>query len=314
MFRLPPAGSTWGAGKTGQMADGLFQMLQDTWKQDSPHRLRNISNYQWGLRVRGFTKGVDWTLQYFDAIDFLPVGIPNRVNQQVSAYFLLNGNVDESVRSRVWQYKRTRYLGATAQYFEELFIQGVVSFELSYQIGKHYNTTNIDGDTITIPAFKYKGKTYGPFESDLKSLSTGDVQKDGIGYGLSIDRPIMWPWLAQYNENRVIDFSVQVFQDWILGHQRNLALQPGRGAGDRSTTAFTALFMTHWYHDEFLVVYKTLYDTSGTGYNIAAVNYAPGRHWRYEIGCMFFYSLVNHAQEPNSFDKDSLYFRLKYEW
>jgi hypothetical protein len=116
----------------------------------------------------------------------------------------------------------------------------------------------------------------------------------------------------QYNDNRTLSINFQVFQDWILGHEHDLSISQ-RGRGDRNSTVLTCMLMTDFFHQELTTVWKSLYDTSGTGYNVLAFGYGPGDHWRYEIGSAFFYSYVR-VQEPAYFDKDMFYFRLKYEW
>jgi hypothetical protein len=299
LMRLPVEGTNWGSGLWNErfpssIANKWFTWLQDNWKHDAPHRLRNIKYYQWGMRVRGAIKGVDWTLQYFDAVDFIPVGIPDRVNAQAAQHF--TGKGDERLFDKIFDYRRTKYLGGSFQWYEEYLVKGIVRGEVSYQIGKHYNT-------------------YDP-ASGIDMVITGIEHKDAVGYGFAIDRAILWPWLMKYNDARKLDLTFQVFQDWILKHERDLVIS-GRGKGDRNTTSLTIQLMTYWFKQELTTVWKSLYDTSGYGYNVLSVVYGPGQHWRYEAGSMFFYSYTSwhpSSREFNSVDKDCFYFRLKYQW
>ena len=318
MMRIPPSGTNWGAGLLNpdnprSIANGLFPMFLDEWKDDAPSR-RSISDYQWGIRIRGIIKRVDWTLQYFDAVDFLPTGIPNRVNQQTFAYFLSGGDIGNTkVADRIWSYKRTKYVGGILRWLEEEYFKGVIRAEVGYQIGKHYNTVNLRGKDVYVPPFSAGGLNWPGGYSDQTSLVTGVVKRDAFGFGLAFDRPIQWPWLMKYNDGRVLSVTFQFFEDWILRHSRDLSIS-GRGRGDRNVTGFSLQLQTTWFHQELTTTSTSFYDASGTGYNGIDFTYAPGDHWRYQTGFLFFYSFTQWDQEANSYDKDMFYFRVKYEW
>ena len=318
MTRLPPSGTNWGSGLLNKdapssVATWLFPMMQDQWKDDAPSR-RSINNYQWGFKLRGLTKDVDWTIQYFDAVDSSPVGKPTAANQQVFAYFLHGPSPHiPKVADRVWEYKRTKYVGATLQWPENIYLKGVIRGELCYQIGKHYNTLNIKGKPVYVPAFTADGLTWAGDFATQTSLITGIVESDAFGYGLAIDRPVLWPWLMQYNDHRKLDITFQVFQDWILDHSRDLKVS-NRGIGDRCSTAVSLSVSTMWFNQAVNTNWKSLYYDSGTGYNVFDVLYMPGDHWRFTVGAFFAYSFTSWTQEPASYDKDMFYFRIKYEW
>ena len=328
LFRLPPEGTNWGPGVLNSsipnsVANGWFTVMQNLWKEDAPNRLRNIKNWQWGLRIRGQIEALanaDWTLQYLYMLDSTPVAYtPNRANQQATAFFtekiVLKGDVNDvkKVADRIWDYKKTQYVGGTIQWYEEKYLKGVIRGEFALQIGKHFSTDNYYGKDVWIPAFTYKGRTLGGYYDNQKSLVTGVVKRDSAGYGLSFDKKVLWPFLMKYNTNRALTINAQVFQDWILNHSHTLIVS-GRGRGDKNSTAMSMMLQTDWFRQELTTTWTGLYNTSGTGYNVVDFSYAPGDHWRYQIGCMFFYSFISWTKEGASYDKDMLYFRLKYEW
>jgi hypothetical protein len=322
MMRLPYEGTNWGPGllnldDPNSMGNGLFTMFQNGWKNDRPSR-RSIKDYQWGCRMTGETKGVLWTLLYYDMVDCLPVGNPNRANQQVTAFFteralLGGGPYDVKLFDDVWQYKRTKYVGGTFQWFESVYTQSIVRGEVAYQIGQHYNTTNYSGRNVWIPPFTYKGIATGGYYSNQKSLVTGIEERDGIGYGLAIDRPTLWPWLMKYNDFRKLDIGIQVFQDWVLKHSRDLSI-PSRGRGDRNSTSVTLFLQSSFLKQEVMLTYNGSYNLTGRGYHVWDCLYAPGDHWRYTVGCIFYWNTTSWTQEKGNYDKDCVYFRLKYEW
>jgi hypothetical protein len=70
-----------------------------------------------------------------------------------------------------------------------------------------------------------------------------------------------------------------------------------------------------------MAVFRTLYNFSGYGYQAVALSYAPGSHWRWEAGGIFFWSRHMSStgagetqQERNSYDKDLFYFKTRYEF
>jgi hypothetical protein len=313
LLRLSVPGTNWGKGKIGSpIPDNRMHMMQSTWKEEAPRRLRSISNYQWGMRVRGQIGVVDWSLQYLDWIDWLPMGHPIRANQQVIAFMTSGGTLDHSIVHDPWLYKRSKHVGANFQWFDEKFFRGVIRGEVAYHIGQHFNTTNVEGKMLHIPAFKFNGTVQGPYDLDQKTLLTGIKEKDVFAYALAFDRRVAWPWLMQYNKGRTFACNVQIFQDWILQHER--ALDTQRGKGDRNSTALSLMLQFDWFDMTVMTTYTGYYDTTGTGYNCLDLFYGADDHWRFSVGSMFFYSFVSWKKEPAQFDKDCFYFKVKYEW
>jgi hypothetical protein len=332
MMRLPVEGTNWGTGLTNfkdpitrGFGNYIFTMLQNSWKDDAPHRLRNIKNYQWGTRVTGMSFGANWTLQYYDLVDWLPTGDPDKANQLVMSYLdnFQDYEPNETVHTiphpqgRIWKYYRTKYVGGTFQYYEQNYLQGVIRGEFSFQIKQHYNTRNIDAQKVFIPGYKNDEGTYvGPITSKDHSLVTGIVKKDGVAYGIAIDRPVLWPWLMKYNDNRKLDITVQLLQDWIIGHTHDMNVS-GRGVGDELRTIVTTSIQSSWRRQEIMTTFQNNYNFTGKGYQIFDFFYAPGDHWRYTVGCIFYWTNLNkdsYYNERGSYDKDCVYFKLRYEW
>ena len=329
MMRLPVEGTNWGPGLTDfndpnvrGFGNYLFTMLQNTWKDAAPNRLRNIKNFQWGTRVTGMSYGANWTLQYFDQVDWLPTGFPDKANQL--AYSQINNFVDYNPTpnvpvptGKIWKYYRTKSVGGTVQYYEPEYLKGIIRGEFAWTIGQHYNTRNIDENRITIPAYKdTKGNYWPETTSRSNSLVTGIVRKDSVAYGIAIDRPVLWPWLMQYNDDRKLDITVQLLQDWIISHQHDMNVS-GRGVGDANRTIVTTSIQSSWRRQEIMTTFQNNYNFTGKGYQIFDFFYAPGDHWRYSVGCIFYWTNLNKASyynERGSYDKDCVYFKLKYEW
>jgi len=314
-FKIPQEGTYLGAGITGAMSDGLFTELQKKWDDDEPgHQLKYGEG---GFRIRGYSWDLDWTIEYFNTVDDTPSprksklhiantyppiwmmtkadsGIDPVVPLGISKLYGFRNpyEVKRTWRStRVFNYSRTQYFGATFQtYVEAKWLKSIVRGEFVYQMGKRYGKKNVDGTYYDV------------------------VERDAFNYGIAINRPTYWPkWLMRLTGHRSLSITFQIFQDWIMNHEHDLSIS-GRGRGDKNVTTFTLQCMTDFMKQTLTVVTKNLYDTSGTGYNVISTVYGPGDHWRYELGFIQFYSWVDWAQESASHDKDFIYFKLRYEF
>ena len=315
-FKIPFEGTYLGAGLTGEMSDGLFTELQKKWYEDEPgHQLKYGEG---GLRIRGYSWNLDWTIEYFNTIDDTPSSRKGKLdiaNTYPPIWMMTkpDSGIDPSVplniaqmygfknpqavkdawkSNRVFAYRRTQYFGATFQtYVEAKWLKSIVRGEFVYQMGKKYAKKNYD-----------TGAYY-----DI-------VERDAFNYGINISRPTFWPkWLMKLTGYRSITYTFQVFQDWIFNHDHDLSIS-GRGRGDRNVTTLTFDTMCDFMKQTLTVVTKNLYDTSGTGYSVIAMVYGPGDHWRYDLGYINFYSFVDWEQESASHDKDFVYFKLRYEF
>jgi hypothetical protein len=295
-LRIPTEGTNWSSYST------LFRWFQKRWREE---RLgRNLSNYEFGFRVRGFFQGVDWTLFWFDTVDDTPTITRFNAWSQYLGRKVLEDDEDEPRlpqnrrrpiverwRAGTLDYKRTKYLGGTGQYYWD-WAKAVIRGEWAYEIGRHFNL--------------YSGG--------------GVVERDTLGYGIAIDRPIFWHPLLKYTNFQKLNFTVQFFQDWILNHDHKLQIS-GRGPGDKSSTTATMMLRQSLLKQTVMAVFRTLYNFSGYGYQAVALSYAPGSHWRWEAGGIFFWSRHMSStgagetqQERNSYDKDLFYFKTRYEF
>jgi hypothetical protein len=314
-FKIPQEGTPLGGPTIGDPVDGIFTEIQKKWDDDEPGH--QFSNGEGGFRIRGFSWDLDWTIEYFNTIDDTPTVRKSKIdilNAYIPIYFMtkpestINQLIPLSLargagfnnpwevkrawrNQRIWNYNRTQYFGATFQTYVDLgWLKSIVRGEFVFEQGKSYVLRDSEG-----------------LAYDVKN-------KDAFNYGIAINRRFSRPrWLMQLTGNRALQVTFQLFQDWVINHEKDLSIR-GRGRGDNNVTTFTLQCMTDFMKQTLTVVTRNLYNTSGTGYNSISTVYGPGDHWRYELGVIQFYSWVDVSQEDASKDKDFLYFKLRYEF
>jgi hypothetical protein len=280
------------------LADLLFQRARPAF---------TLSNSSWALRVRGNSQVtlfkedylLDWTVSWFHGMETSPVARTKTVAEVNS---LLGRNAQARIAGdplpqvpyyRLFEYKFFDAVGTSCQTLVPA-IQSVVRGELSYEIGVPINTTF-------------------PKHIDASGqLITGNSERDQVNIGLTVDRPVIIPWLQDRGWD-AFDCSLGWSAQWRLG---NVSRRwSSFGWGDRSQSNLSALVKGRFYHQEFRPVIRFLYNTRNWGYGVVACQYAPGEHMRYELGFLgFFANDPTDSSEASMEQGDCLYFRMGYEF
>jgi hypothetical protein len=194
---------------------------------------------------------------------------------------------------RLFEYKFFDAVGASCQTLVPA-IQSVVRGELSYEIGVPINTT------------------FPKHIDPSGQLITGNSERDQVNIGLTVDRPVIIPWLQDRGWD-AFDCSLGWSAQWRLG---NVSRRwSSFGWGDRSQSNLSALVKGRFYHQEFRPVIRFLYNTRNWGYGVVACQYAPGEHMRYELGYLaFFANDPKDSNEASMEQGDGVYFRIGYEF
>jgi len=324
--RTPREGSSMGASPAPEGPDdlrprpfGQGAAVERMWSRSQPSF--TLSNSTFALRIRGNSEValfhetylLDWTLTYYHGMNNTPV--PNRKTMGEASVLnmdpaTVNGYMSLVAVSRVfgqpipgaprglWEYKFFDAIGASLQTFVPP-LKGVVRAELSYEIG--------------LPEIKATRYHIDPTPGYQK-LMTGTTNRDVINVGVTFDRPVRWQWLQQrWGANGVLDCTLGWFGQWRLGNvnriRRTFAYR------DRSQTNVTLTVRTRLWHNELWPTIRALYNTRNWGYGVMAVRYTPGKHMRYELGFLWFFAREAYDfREANAENKDSIYFRIGYEF
>ncbi len=289
------------------------------------HRARpafTLRNSQWAFRIRGNSEVslfgeiylLDWTVSWYHGMNSTPVA-RNKTRGNPTGNFnirTLNGYLTRNAfPSRVlgfalphlthdsfWRYKFFDAVGASCQTFVPA-LKGVVRGEFSYEIG--------------LPINKAYPLHIDPTPGGEKPI-TGTSERDQINVGITFDRPVRWNWLAQrWGSSGVLDVTMGWFGQWRLGNVTRW--RSTFGYQDRSQCNFTLTVRGKLRHNELWPTMRFLYNTRNWGYGVFAMRYTPGKHMRYELGYLWFFARDPHdSKEAYAENKDSIYFRIGYEF
>ncbi|MCP4717797.1 MAG: hypothetical protein GY868_21945 [Deltaproteobacteria bacterium] len=279
-----------------------------------------LKNSSWAFRLRGNSEVtffndvflLDWTVSWYHGMNQTPVartkhlGAPRITNMDAGT---LNGIMSRNAVSRVfgardlpripgyslYEYKFFDAIGASCQTYVP-GIESVVRGEFSYEIGVPVNTT------------------FPEHIDSSGSLITGNSERDQLNVGMTIDRPVRWPWLGQrWGNSAVLDCTFGWFSQWKLGNVARYRYT--FGWNDRSQTNFTLMVKGRLHHTEFWPVIRFLYNVRNWGYGAFTLRYTPGKHMRYELGYLWFYAREpKDAKEAYAENKDLIYFKIGYEF
>jgi hypothetical protein len=301
---------------------GQQAAINEMWRRSQP--AFTLSNSQFAFRIRGNSEVaflgdyylLDWTLSYFHGMNNTPVPKsgtlgepgsldPNTLNGYLNSNALwrlrlnpINFPDPGEVPSGLWEYKFFDVIGTSCQTYVPK-LGSVVRGEVSYEIG--------------LPEIKADDPHNDSVSSSSKAI-IGATERDVVNVGVTIDKPLKSTWLSQrWGASGVFDCTFGWFSQWRLGNvsriRRTFAYQ------DRSQTNFTLTVRTRFKHNSIWPTVRALYNTRNWGYGVLAVRYTPGKHMRYELGYLWFF-----ADDPNDFNqasaenKDSIYFRIGYEF
>jgi hypothetical protein len=162
-MRLPYEGTHWGASpaETSPSPGNVFgysHWVLEKMNRDAP-KWNLHKNYEFGLRLRGYTLDIDWTAFYFNTLSDIATQNPDRSLQFSLAYVrgalpsLLTGapSTPQFPSYDVYRYKRYQVVGGSAQTVAERLWGSVWRLEWFYEIGQHYNKAQ-DGQ-VGAPAY-----------------------------------------------------------------------------------------------------------------------------------------------------------------
>jgi hypothetical protein len=304
---LPPEGSHWGPRPAetplpSGMIFGYGHWLLEKMRRDAPGwSLRH--NYEWGLRVRGYTRGVDWTLLYFNTLSDTATMDPARSLPFAAAYAraALWSHLAGAVRNpvlpgyRVFRYKRYQVFGGTAQTHVARLRGSIWRLEWFYERGQRFNRT--------------PGGYYG-------APAVDEVRRDTAGIGLNCADKLRLPWITPVLcADKQLEVSLTLFHEKIFNYDRTLAVDPSRAhrRGADSATALIWTIIQPLRHQIWTLVFAGSYTADGMYFLMPMTSYAPGSLWRLETGAALFGDRSRRALHPYR-NRDTLVVRIHYEW
>jgi hypothetical protein len=346
--RTPREGSSWGGPPLPNPdlgPGGVKQMLDDWWEHDRPGEF-SWKWYQFAFRVRGNStvKLVeelthDWTVSLFKGFTHTPLVVRdlkrvndtigclanNRANGMISTapFSFLDEPYDYSEgefhnkHGHQWEPRRYITVGASDQTYEPN-IGAVLRLELAYEIARPYNS---------VPTKKLLEKWYGyaNLPTEVRQSFVGPIiHRDTFNYGLTIIRPVLWPWLQQqkwgpWSSNAVFDLTFGFYQGYILGSREMVdRIKRQYAQGHQWETNFT--FMNQVKLTGPMDIYfitRALYNVVNWGYISQAVEFIATSNLVLDIGYTWFYANDPMA-DPNGSafaeDQDFAFIKVKYQF
>lgn len=305
MARIPIEGSHYGPSRATTSFNpsrgyGIYHWIQQK-ARDDEKKFNLTDNWEAGFKVRGYTWNVDWSVFYFNTLSDEMTADPDKLMEYTLPY-VFNGIGSAITGSRinpdkpdikVFHYKRFEVIGATFQTRFENALFSEWRAELFYNIGQPLNK-GTDGDSSEIYA---------------------ETRRDSFGFGIEARDYFTIPYLTHYwFDDKKINISLTLFYEKIFNHDHDLILRSGRGhrTGDSHTAEIAYSISQYWNHSKWFIMLTGSYNFIGKYFICPVLGYAPGRHWRFEGGIPLYGSSA--SSNKGLYDKDSILFRIRYEF
>ena len=306
--RLPVEGTHYGPNpvpnKDGfypYMPYGVTTWLFDKARMDAPGW--ELKNYEIGLRVRGFSYNIDWTLLYYNGLYDAPIAIADKLNPAFTSDYILKGVVGSITKTpqhltfpdeKCYQYPRYSMIGGTAQTVVPKLHDSVWRLEWFYNHNEPYNRgTNADSS-----------KLYDT------------VKRDGCGMGLNYgDKFTLGNFTHKFCQDKMLDVSITLFYEKVFHWDDDIIISESgrghrRGASHSSEIAWSA--QQFFFNQQFMAMFMGSYNPIGKYFICPIFSYVPGNHWRWELGFPTYGSRT--PSNKGLHDKDSVLLRARYEF
>jgi len=291
-----PAKTSFNPGK----GPGMYEWIQEKARRDAPGW--DLGNTEIGLKVRGYTWDIDWSLFYFNTISDVPVANPKTITpfslimvKSGIKSILTGSRIDPHFPSyEVFDYKRYTVLGLTAQTIIERLHGSEWRLEMFYEIKNKYN----------------KGTDHA------NNKIYGLAERDAFGGGLVYADRFTIPYLThKFFDDKKLTTSITLFYEKILGEFSDIVIaESGRGHryNDSHATEIAYSFQQQFWHAQWMIMLTGSYNPIGKYFICPILSYAPGKHWRWEAAVPIYGSSA--TSNRGLYDKDSVLIRIRYEF
>ena len=309
MARLPIEGTYQGEGLTDARFNegcdyGIAEWAFEKMRRDEPGW--DLSNWELGLKLRGYTWDIDWSVFYFNTISDAATVSDSKLKGGFGAKYLqflleyvLNGSIAGGggpfapyYPDKIFSYKRYEVLGATFQTRLQDFPVSEWRLEMFYYIGEPLNRA-----------------------TDGSSRFYDETRKDTFGFGLEGRDYYTIPYFTHnwFNDKKLVA-SITFFFEEILDFDRDLVIRKGRGhrRGDSHSCDIAWSFSQQFFQAKWFAMFTGSYNPIGKWFALPVLSYAPGDNWRWEVGYAI-YGASDSWQDGLS-EKDSILLRVRYEF
>jgi len=305
--RLPVDGTHYGANPV--VTQSVFYPYVPygvtTWQFEKARRDApgwELKNYEYGLRVRGFTWDIDWTLLYYDGLYDAPIATSDLPQAFLDNYLgvALKGQVTQTLQQptfpsqKLFVYPRYRMIGGTAQTVIPALHNSVWRLEYFYNFDEPYNV-GTDGSNSALYDW---------------------VRRGCFGMGLNYSDKFKIPGFThRFCDDKMMDVSLTFFYERVFDWNDDIIIaESGRGHRGQTASAHEIAWNVQqfFFHQTFMFMFTGSYNPIGKYFLAPIVAYVPGNHWRWELGFPTYGS--SERTNKGLHDKDSVLFRMRYEF
>ena len=261
-----------------------------------------LKNYEYGLRMRGYTWDIDWTLLFYDGLYDAPIADADKLPSAFLSNYIAKGIIGSITQQKqqvyfppekLFKYPRYKMIGGTAQTVIESLGDSVWRLEWFYNIDEPYNRgENADNSAIY-----------------------DTVYRDTMGMGLNWSDKFILPWTHKYCDDKQMDVSLTFFYERVFNWDDDIIIAESgrghrRGASHSAEVAWNV--QQFFLHQTFMVMFTGSYNPIGKYFMCPIIAYVPGNHWRFELGYPVYGSRT--PSNKGLHDKDSVLMRARYEF
>jgi len=309
-IRLPVEGTQWGPWPDTTSFNpghgpGIYNYsVTEAWQKYQPKKWQ-ISNWQLGFRLRGFSYNIDWTLLYVNQLYQGPVAVPGAMTdfgvKYVVAGLRSQTDTNEFIKPdpyygpRPYDWKRYQLFGGTAQTTFDALHGSVWRLEYFYEHNAPYNLSTT-------------GTTQGTIYDQAK--------RDTFGFGLNYSDKFLLPYIGRYwFNNQFTQVSLTAFYEKILNFDKDLIVDSSRDHeyNCSSSQTYSWNIMQQWDNAIWTFIFMGSYAPIGKWFMCPMIGYGPGNHWRIEGGPIIYHN-NNKFNRGGYWDKSSVLIRIRYEF
>ena len=310
--QVPYEGTHWGNSfssgnlfSPGNTKPSAFWWSESKWNRDAPNGWQS-DNWELGVRVQGYTWDIDWSLLYWNAKSDGPVMDASRATSYGLNYVfpgIIAGITGGNVHPKPWKggevfrYKRFQTFGGTAQTVIAPLHNSVWRMEWFYELDAPYNT----------------GK------DNNQQSPTGIKRQDCLGFAVSYSDKFNVPWVTEHiGTGKFTDITITYFIERIFNMDPDLVLLTSRyhRKDDPVTQSFSLFLKEEMFNSSWAFIFTGSYYPMIKKWfaSPCLTYYFPGDHWRIDFGYSAFGGSNNEYVGDAYAHKDSVIFRLRYEF
>ena len=271
--RMPVAGHGLFFG-VPQMGKGVFGKILHKQKHDRP--ANDWSNAEMGLRIRGYSWDIDWTVSHFySRLDSPLIDGEKGFNEFMNLMFGLPSG-------KIYTYP-------------------------------HYQSTAF---TFSVDATKIRSTIRGEVVLNNRDYQFGTYKirsKKLLTTAVTLNRSTFIPWLTPWNRQRFLGVEVTWMHYKLLAHKNDRAtgefITWESGTRDSSWDKISMMLDYSFHYNDFQQFFNIVYDFNGNTTVMGVLRYAPGDHWRFDVT----YQQLN-EQGRNMHMQDQMMFSVRYEF